>query len=58
MWNDSDGQWHMMGLSGAAWGMMLLLLLIVIAGAVALVLVIRETNRTPDRRTAPRQSER
>jgi uncharacterized membrane protein len=40
MWNDNDGQWHMMS-SGGAWGMLLLtVVLIVIAGAV-LVLFVR-----------------
>ena len=49
MWNDNDGQWHMMGGGGAAWGTMLVFLLIVIAGAAILVWVIRDAMRTSGR---------
>jgi uncharacterized membrane protein len=52
MWNDNDGQWHMMS-SGGAWGMLLLtFVLIVIAGAV-LVLLLRGP-RQPGVDAAPR----
>jgi uncharacterized membrane protein len=45
MWNDNDGQWHMMGGGGAAWGMLLVFVLIVIAGVV-LVLLLRSRAQT------------
>jgi Na+-driven multidrug efflux pump len=45
MWNDNDGQWHMMGGNGSAWAMILVFLLIVIAGAAVLVLVLRSPRQ-------------
>jgi uncharacterized membrane protein len=45
MWNDNDGQWHMMGAGGATWATILAFALIVIAGVV-LVLVRRSPGET------------
>ena len=44
MWNDNDGQWHMMGGGAGAWGMLFAFVLIVIGGA-ALVLLLRGSGQ-------------
>ena len=47
MWNDNDGQWHMMGAGGgSAWGMLLAFVLIVIVGVVVLLVVLRGPGQT------------